>query len=50
MSLERAVHRLTGEQAAWLGLDAGCLAVGKRADLVVLRGSLAAAVHHPSRS
>jgi len=36
MTMERAVHRLTGEAAAWLGIDAGVLAKGKRADLVLL--------------
>ncbi len=36
MTAERAVHRLTGELAAWLGIDAGVLAVGKRADVVVV--------------
>lgn len=36
MSLERAVHRLTGELAEWFCLDAGVLAPGKRADLVVI--------------
>ena len=36
MSLERAVHRLTGEQAQWMGIDAGTLRVGDRADVVVL--------------
>jgi N-acyl-D-aspartate/D-glutamate deacylase len=36
MTIERAVHRLTGEIAAWLGLDAGVLAEGRRADLVVV--------------
>jgi len=36
MSVERAVHRLTGELAEWLGLDAGVLAPGKRADVVVV--------------
>ena len=36
MSLERAVHRLTGELAQWYSLDAGHLRVGDRADLVVL--------------
>jgi len=36
MSAERAVHKLTGEPAEWLGLDAGVLAPGRRADLVVL--------------
>lgn len=36
MSLEQAVHRLTGEQADWLGIDAGYIRGGDRADLVVL--------------
>ncbi|MFE7802504.1 amidohydrolase family protein [Nocardia sp. NPDC057440] len=36
MSLERAVHRLTGELADWYGLDAGHLRTGDRADLVVV--------------
>ncbi len=36
MTIERAVHRLTGELGAWLGLDVGTLAVGKAADLVVV--------------
>jgi N-acyl-D-aspartate/D-glutamate deacylase len=36
MTAERAVHRLTGEIAEWLGLDAGTLEEGKRADVVVL--------------
>ncbi len=36
MPLERAVHRLTGELGAWLGVDAGRLRVGDRADLVVI--------------
>jgi len=36
MTPERAVHRLTGELADWLGLDAGTLAPGRRADVVVL--------------
>lgn len=36
MSIERAVHRLTGEIGNWLGIDAGVLAVGRRADLSVL--------------
>lgn len=36
MTTERAVWRLTGEIADWLGLDAGRLAEGARADLVVL--------------
>ena len=36
MSTTRAVHRLTGEIGQWLGLDAGVLEVGKRADLAVI--------------
>ncbi|MET1080962.1 MAG: N-acyl-D-glutamate amidohydrolase [Pseudomonas sp.] len=36
MSMERAVHRLTGEQADWLGVEAGRIRQGDRADLVVL--------------
>ncbi len=35
-SVARAVHRLTGELADWLGIDAGTLAAGRRADLVLL--------------
>lgn len=36
MTLEQAVHRMTGELADWYGIDAGHLRVGDRADLVVL--------------
>ena len=36
MSLGRAVHRVTGELADYLGVDAGHLAEGRRADLVVV--------------
>jgi N-acyl-D-aspartate/D-glutamate deacylase len=36
MTVERAVERLTGEIAGWLGLDAGVLEEGKRADVVVV--------------
>ncbi|WP_172827201.1 N-acyl-D-amino-acid deacylase family protein [Mycobacterium asiaticum] len=36
LSVERAVHRLTGELADWYGLDAGHLRVGDWADLVVI--------------
>ncbi len=36
MTLEHAVHRLTGELADWYGLDAGRLRPGARADLVVV--------------
>jgi N-acyl-D-aspartate/D-glutamate deacylase len=36
LPVERAVHRLSGELADWLGIDAGRLAVGRRADVVVV--------------
>lgn len=36
MTVERAVHRLTGEIGEWFGLDAGVLAEGRRADVVVV--------------
>ncbi len=36
MTMEHAVHRLTGELADWYGIDAGHLTVGSRADLVVV--------------
>ncbi len=36
MSLGRAVHRVTGELADYLGIDAGHLRVGSRADVVVI--------------
>lgn len=36
MTVEQAVHRLTGELAEWYGIDAGHLRVGDRADLVVV--------------
>src|ERR1700731_4643773 len=36
LSIERAVHRLTGEVAEWFGLDAGTLREGDRADFVVI--------------
>jgi N-acyl-D-aspartate/D-glutamate deacylase len=36
MPLEKAVWRLTGEIADWLGVDAGHLRVGDRADVVVI--------------
>ena len=36
MTAERAVERLTSEIARWLGIDAGVLAPGRRADLVVI--------------
>ncbi len=36
LSLERAVHRLTGEIADYLGLDAGRIAPGRRADVSIV--------------
>jgi N-acyl-D-aspartate/D-glutamate deacylase len=36
MTPERAIQRCTSEIAEWLALDAGVLAVGRRADVVVL--------------
>jgi N-acyl-D-glutamate deacylase len=36
MPIETAVRRLSGEIAEWLGIDAGHLRVGDRADLVVI--------------
>jgi N-acyl-D-aspartate/D-glutamate deacylase len=36
MTVEHAVHRLTGELADWFQLDAGHLRVGDRADIVVV--------------
>ena len=36
MSIERAVHRLTGEPASWFQIEAGILKEGYRADLVVV--------------
>jgi N-acyl-D-aspartate/D-glutamate deacylase len=36
MPIEKAVWRLTGEIADWLGVDAGHLRLGDRADLVVI--------------
>ncbi|MCX5044319.1 amidohydrolase family protein [Aldersonia sp. NBC_00410] len=36
LSMEQAVHRLTGELADWYRIDAGHLRVGDRADLLVL--------------
>ncbi|APE33545.1 hypothetical protein BOX37_05680 [Nocardia mangyaensis] len=36
LSVERAIHRLTGELADWYQLDAGHLREGDRADLVVI--------------
>lgn len=36
MPIEKAIWRLTGELADWFAIDAGHLAEGKRADIVVL--------------
>lgn len=36
MTIEQAVHRLTGELADWYRLDAGHLRVGDRADVVII--------------
>jgi N-acyl-D-aspartate/D-glutamate deacylase len=36
MTIERAVHRLTGELADWYDIDAGHLRISDRADLVVV--------------
>ncbi|BBX16372.1 hypothetical protein CRI77_23125 [Mycolicibacterium duvalii] len=36
MTVEHAVHRLTGELADWYRIDAGHLRVGDRADLVIV--------------
>ncbi len=36
MTIEQAVHRLTGELADWYRLDAGHLRVGDRADVVIV--------------
>ena len=36
MSVEHAVHRMTGELGDWYGIDAGHLRVGDRADLVIV--------------
>ena len=36
MTMERAVHRVTGEPAQWFDMNAGGLAEGRRADVVVI--------------
>lgn len=36
MSLEKAVWRLSGEQADWFGIDAGYIRTGDRADLCII--------------
>jgi len=36
MPIEKAIHKLTGQSASWLGLDAGFLRPRDRADVVVI--------------
>ncbi|ATB45255.1 hypothetical protein [Corallococcus macrosporus] len=48
MSVERAVHRLTGEIGEWIGLDAGVLAEGHAVGRV-LRPRLSAGDRHAMR-
>lgn len=36
MTMEQAVHRLTGDQADWFGVDAGKIREGDRADIVII--------------
>ncbi|MBZ2169297.1 N-acyl-D-amino-acid deacylase family protein [Marinobacter sp. F4216] len=36
MTMEQAVHRLTGDQANWFNVDAGTIREGDRADVVVI--------------
>jgi N-acyl-D-aspartate/D-glutamate deacylase len=55
LSIERAVHRLTGELGSWYGIDAGTLREGDRADIVVINPdkldeSLDAYAEHPVES
>ncbi|OBA62617.1 hypothetical protein A5647_06995 [Mycobacterium sp. 1100029.7] len=55
LSIEHAVHRLTGELGAWYDIDAGTLREGDRADIVVvdpdkLDESLDAYAEHPVES
>jgi N-acyl-D-aspartate/D-glutamate deacylase len=39
MTIEKAVHRLTGELADWYRLDAGHLRIGDRADVTIINPS-----------
>jgi len=36
MPIEKAIHKLTGQSAEWLGIDAGFLRPGVRADIAVI--------------
>ena len=36
MSVQRAIHRLTGEIGDWFGLDVGHIRPGGRADIVIV--------------
>ncbi len=36
MLIEKAIHKLTGQSAEWLGIDAGLVQAGSRADVVVI--------------
>jgi N-acyl-D-aspartate/D-glutamate deacylase len=51
MPLENAIHKLTGQSAEWLGIDAGRLTAGSRADVIVvdpqrLRAGLGPPIEH----
>jgi N-acyl-D-aspartate/D-glutamate deacylase len=51
MPLEKAIHKLTGQSAEWLGLDAGFVKPGARADVIVvdplkLRDGLGPPIEH----
>ncbi|MEE4245707.1 MAG: amidohydrolase family protein [Kangiellaceae bacterium] len=36
ISVEQAIHRVTGDQADWFGIDAGYIRQGDRADIVII--------------
>ena len=40
MPIETAIHRITKEPADFLGIDAGDISVGKRADLIIIDPTL----------
>ncbi len=51
MPIEKAIHKLTGQSAEWLGIDAGFVRPGSRADVIVidpqkLRTGLGAPIEH----